>query len=423
MEHEYQKNKRKDLYRLSLYFLLFFDLLCLGYAFFLSAKTSIPDEIVVTSGKTASISCEVPGKATIVGDHISEQKVNLNEPFHLIAKANTTGDYTLRSSLFGFIELKETSVKVVSPKKVIPCGVPVGIYVKTKGLLVLDTQILSCEDGLNYEPAKNKIKAGDYIRKVNGKEVHSKEEFRQLVMESKGKKITLQLSRNDKKINVSLTPVMTEEGVYKLGIWLRDDTQGLGTITYIDGNKFGALGHGINDYDTGNQMDIGEGSLYEAKILSVQKGEKGNPGELIGQVKYGLGEYLGQIKENGDRGIYGTLQCDAKKLTDMEPVEVAYKQEVKEGKATLRIQLEGKIKDYAIKILKVDGSDRNKKQGILFEITDQELLALTGGVVQGMSGSPILQDGKLVGAVTHVLVNDPTRGYGIFIENMLDAAE
>ena len=420
MEYKYQKNKRKDLYRLSLYFLLFFDLLCLGYAFFLFAKTSIPDEIHVTSGKTASITCDVPGKGSILGKNTSAKNINLNKTFHIVTKENVTGNYTLKSSLFGLIELKETSVKVVSPKKVIPCGVPVGIYVKTKGLLVLDTQSIRGKDGKNYEPAKNKVKAGDYIRKVNGKTVNSKEEFRQTIMGSQGKKVTVELYRDEKKIHISLTPVMTEEGLYKLGIWLRDDTQGLGTITYIDGNKFGALGHGINDYDTGTQMNIGDGSLYEAKILSIQKGEKGNPGELIGQVKYGLGEYLGQIKENGDRGIYGTLQCDAKKLTNMEPMEVAYKQEVKEGKASLRIQLNGKLKDYEIKILKVDGSDRNKKQGILFEITDKELLSLTGGVVQGMSGSPVLQNGRIVGAVTHVLVNDPTRGYGIFIENMLE---
>lgn len=418
MEQEQQIKKRKDIYRLSLCFLLFFDLICLGYAFFLSAKESIPDQICVASGETATFEYEVPGEGTLVAETVS-----LSEPFSISASEDSIGNYTLKSKLFGIFNLKETAVKVVSAKKVIPCGVPVGIYVKTEGLLVLDTQILSCEDGLNYEPAKNIVKAGDYILQINGKTVDSKEEFQEEVMNSGGEKVTLLVRRSGRKIKVSLTPVMTEEGVYKLGIWLRDDTQGLGTITYIDGNKFGALGHGINDYDTGTQMEIEGGSLYEARILSVQKGEKGNPGELIGQVKYGLGEYLGDISENSDQGIYGTLQCDVNKLTAMEPVEVAYKQDVKEGKAYLRIQLDGKLKDYEVQILKVDGSDRNKKQGILFEITDQELLEKTGGVVQGMSGSPIIQDGKLVGAVTHVLVNDPTRGYGIFIGNMLDAAE
>lgn len=360
MDQNNQLEKRKDYYRLSLYFLLFFDILCLLYAFFISSKNTIPANATLTSGKNASV------------------------------------------------------------KKVIPCGLPVGIYVKTEGLLVLDTQILACEDGLNYEPAKNIVKTGDYILKINGKTVETKEEFQDAVMVTGGKNVDLLIRRDGEKIKVSITPVMTREGVYKLGIWMRDDTQGLGTITYIDGDKFGALGHGINDYDTGTQMEIGEGSLYEARILSVQKGEKGEPGELIGQVKYGIGEYLGVIEENSAAGIYGTLKCDVSKLTKMEPAEVAAKKEVKRGKAYLRIQLDDEIKDYEVKILKTDKSDRNQKQGILFEIKDKELLEKTGGIVQGMSGSPILQDGKIVGAVTHVLVNDPTRGYGIFIENMLE---
>lgn len=427
MDQEIKFKKRRDVYRLSLYFLLFFDILCLGYAFYLSAKNQIPDSIRLSSGETGTFSYEIPASASLSSEETNGSKSNvvetfsLNKPFSLNA-GNGTGDYTLNSKLFGMLDLKETKVKVVSSKKVIPCGVPVGIYIKTEGLLVLDTQILSCQDGLNYEPAKNIVKPGDYILRINGKLVDTKEEFQEMVMDSGGKKVNLLLRRDGKRIKVSLNPVMTTDGVYRLGIWLRDDTQGLGTITYIDGDKFGALGHGINDYDTGTQMEIGGGSLYEARILSVQKGEKGNPGELVGQVQYGIGEYLGEVEVNGSEGIYGTVKCDISQITSMKPMEVAYKQDVKKGKAKLRIELDGKIHDYDIKILKVDGSDRNKKQGILFEITDKELLSKTGGVVQGMSGSPIIQDGKLVGAVTHVLVNDPTRGYGIFIENMLDAA-
>ena len=421
MEQEIKFKKRKDLYRLSLYFLLFFDILCLGYAFYLSAKNSIPDSISLSSGEKATFSYEIPASAVLSSADGKNDcySVHLNQPFSLNAGANE-GSYTLNSKLFGVLDLKETKVNVVSEKKVIPCGVPVGIYIKTEGLLVLDTQILSCQDGLNYEPAKNIVKTGDYILKLNGKKVDSKEEFQKMIMEYNGKKVELLIRRSGKKIKVSVTPVMTTDGVYKVGIWLRDDTQGLGTITYIDGNRFGALGHGINDHDTGTQMEIEGGSLYEARILSVQKGEKGNPGELIGRVQYGIGEYLGEIEDNGEQGIYGTIKCDINKITEEEPVAVAYKQDVKKGKAKLRIELNGVIKDYEIEIRKVDGSDRNKKQGIMFEVTDKELLAKTGGVVQGMSGSPILQNGKLIGAVTHVFVNDPSRGYGIFIENMLE---
>lgn len=407
MDHIPNYEKRQDFYRVLLYFILFFDLICMGFAFYLSVKESIPDQICVSKGESSTFSYDVPASGTVVTT---------------LETASDTGDYQLNSKLFGLLNLKQTKIKVVEDLEVIPCGLPVGIYIKTEGLLVLDTQILNCVDGLNYEPAKNIVKAGDYVISANGETIETKEELQEIVTKSEGKRIVLGIRRDQKEINVSITPVMTKEGSYKLGIWLRDDTQGLGTITYINGNQFGALGHGINDYDTGTQMEIEGGSLYQARILSVKKGESGTPGELIGQVKYGEDEYIGKIESNSEEGIYGTLECDIEELTDMEPVPVAYKQDVKKGKAYIRFVLDGESRDYEIKILKVDGSDKIKKQGILFEITDEELLEKTGGVVQGMSGSPIIQNGKLIGAVTHVLVNDPTRGYGIFIENMLGAA-
>ncbi len=363
MKQQINYKKRQDFYRVLLSFLLVFDLVCLGFSFYLSKQEPILDEVSPSSGK------------------------------------------------------------IMDEKMVIPCGLPVGIYVKTEGLLVLDTQTLSCTDGLNYEPAKNIVKEGDYIKSLNGKRVDSKEEMQDLVENSGGEKIKLGIVRDEKETTVMISPIMTNDGIYKLGIWLRDDTQGLGTITYIDGTRFGALGHGINDYDTGKQMEIEGGSLYQARILSVKKGESGSPGELVGQVEYGADKYIGKIESNSEEGIYGTIECDVRKLTDQSEMPIARKKDVKKGKAYIRFVLDGKVKDYEIKIIKTDEAKRNKRQGILFEIRDEELLRVTGGVVQGMSGSPIIQNGRIVGAVTHVLVNDPTRGYGIFIENMLEATE
>ena len=359
MEQHINYKKRQDYYRVLLSFFLVFDLFCFGFSFYLSGWEQSSDEVSLSSGKVAD------------------------------------------------------------EKTVIPCGLPVGIYVKTEGLLVLDTQTLSCTDGLNYEPAKNVVKEGDYIVSINGKAVGSKEEMQDIIENSSGEKLKLGIVREGKETTVMVSPVMTNDGTYKLGIWLRDDTQGLGTITYIDGTRFGALGHGINDYDTGQQMEIEGGSLYQARILSVKKGESGSPGELIGQVEYGADKYIGKIESNSEEGIYGTIDCDVRMLTDQSEMPIAHKKDVKKGKAYIRFVLDGKAKDYEIRIVKIDKSERNKKRGILFEIEDEELLGKTGGVVQGMSGSPIIQDGKLVGAVTHVLVNDPTKGYGIFIENML----
>ena len=360
MKHDIIYKKRQGFYRVLLLFLLVFDFCCMGLTYYVTGTRTVSEEI-----------------------HVS-------------------------------------SAKVTDEKMVIPCGLPVGIYVKTDGLLVLDTQILTCADGLNYEPLKNIIKPDDYLVSVNGKKLTSKEELRDLVEKSKGEKLKIELLRSEKKILVSVRPVLANDGTYKLGVWLRDDTQGLGTITYIDGDKFGALGHGINDYDTGTQMEIEGGSLYQARILSVKKGESGTPGELVGHVDYDETKYIGRIESNREEGIYGRIECNVEDLTDYSPMPVTDKKSVKKGKAHLRFVLDGQWKDYEIRILKVDKTGRNKKQGILFEIVDEELLGKTGGVVQGMSGSPIIQDGKLVGAVTHVLVNDPTRGYGIFIENMLE---
>ena len=363
MNQSINYKKRQDFYRVLLSFFLIIDLVCLGFSFYLSKEEQIFNEVSPSSGK------------------------------------------------------------ITDEKMVIPCGLPVGIYVKTEGLLVLDTQTLTCADGLNYEPAKNIVKEGDYIKSLNGERVDSKEEMQDLVEKSGGERMKLGIVRDNKETTVMISPIMTNDGTYKLGIWLRDDTQGLGTITYIDGNRFGALGHGINDYDTGEQMEIEGGSLYQARILSVKKGESGTPGELVGQVEYGAEEYIGKIESNSEEGIYGTIECDVRKLTDQSEMPVADKKDVKKGKAYIRFVLDGRPKDYEIKILKTDSSKRNKRQGIMFEIKDGELLRMTGGVVQGMSGSPVIQNGRIVGAVTHVLINDPTRGYGIFIENMLEAAE
>lgn len=423
MNQKISLHDRKKQYRKMLCLLLLFNLLCLAYSFYQSVRDTIPDHIHLFAGEQSTFSYGIPASGTLVPEEENVQPVSLNLKKPFTMKANATGSYVLNSKLFGIIELKQTEVKVLKTKEVIPCGLPIGIYVKTEGMLVLDTQILSCKDGLNYEPAKNIVKAGDYILQVNGKQVDGKEEFRKLVTDSEGKDMKLLINRDGKKFQVSVTPIMTKEGTYKLGIWVRDDTQGLGTLTYISGNKFGALGHGISDMDTGTRMEIEGGSLYEARILSVQKGEKGNPGELVGQVRYGENQYLGTIDKNTGFGIYGTLAKPLSGFSRKQSIPIGLKQEVKPGKAKVRVVLDGVSKDYDIVIEKVDGSNKNIKKGMVLRITDKELLQKTGGIVQGMSGSPIIQNGKFIGAITHVFVDDPTRGYGVFAETMLTEAD
>ena len=211
---------------------------------------------------------------------------------------------------------------------------------------------------------------------------------------------------------------------YKLGIWVRDNAQGLGTVTFLNGDsRFGALGHGIHDMDTGKLLAISRGTLYSTSIKDIQKGADGTPGGMEGIIIYNNYNVLGTIEQNTEEGIYGEIGRIDTLFSDQAPVETAAKEEIREGAATIRCAVEGEVKEYDIEITKIDTHAKEANKGLEIRVTDQDLLSVTGGIVQGMSGSPILQDGKLVGAVTHVFVSDPARGYGIFIENMLKNVE
>lgn len=319
-------------------------------------------------------------------------------------------------------EAKEISANVsAGTKKVIPGGFTIGIYVETKGVLVLGTQAITSSDGLNYEPAKNILRAGDYIIQVGMIPIENKRELVDVLNSTKGRATVFHLVRDGKKVEVKLKPIEAKDDkTYKIGAWVRDNTQGLGTMTYIDGNNFGALGHGISDMDTEEKMDIKKGSLYKADIFSIQKGKKGTPGEIIGQINYSDLNKMGEIKNNTKYGIYGTINGKNLENINKEEMEVGFKKEVKKGKAYIRSYIDGSCKDYEITIEEIDKSDENMLKGMKISITDERLLAQTNGIVQGMSGSPIIQNGKLIGAVTHVFVNDPQKGYGIFIEHMLE---
>ena len=316
--------------------------------------------------------------------------------------------------------VSEEMSKKWANKKVIPGGTPVGIYIETEGALVLGTEAVEATDGLLYEPARNIIKAGDYIKKVNGIAIHSKEELTEEVKKQGNSPIVLEVLRKNKMLSVKVEPVKEKESKeWQLGIWVRDNSQGIGTLTYISENQFAALGHGIHDIDTGDKMDIDRGYIFGSKILSIKKGEKGKPGEMVGVVCYDFKKPYGTIKKNTDYGICGEVSEELLNQVENEPVEIGWKKEVHKGKAYLRSAISGTLEDYEVEIKSVDASNKNLAKGMVIQITDKRLLKLTNGIVQGMSGTPILQDGKLIGAVTHVFVQDSAQGYGTFIENML----
>ena len=313
------------------------------------------------------------------------------------------------------------NAKAEDGERVIPCGMPIGIYMQTDGIMVIGTSTVISQTGMEEEPAKDIIRAGDYILAYNGTAINEKEELLQMVENGGGADAVLTIRRDGETMNIRVKPVNTSPGEYQLGIWVRDDTQGIGTMTYIDENRnFGALGHGISDIDTGKLVAISDGELYQTQIRSIIKGEAGNPGSLAGVICYGKGAECGDISSNTQCGIFGTVTEAFLTSVDQEWVEVAAKEEVRTGEAVIRTTLDGVQNDYAISILEVNPSGSGGNKEIVLQVTDPQLLEKTGGIVQGMSGSPILQDGKLIGAVTHVLVQDSTKGYGIFIEDMMD---
>ena len=268
------------------------------------------------------------------------------------------------------------------------------------------------------------MKSGDYIIGINGVEIHDKKQLMEQVEKLNDQEVELSIYREQKNLNVKMKAVESAAKKYKLGIWVRDNVQGLGTITFLTkNNRFAALGHGIHDVDTSTLLTIKRGTLYRTSIQKVQKGSKGNPGTMEGIIVYNRFHQLGVIEKNTDAGIYGELNSDRSWIGEEVPIQVAEKEEIKTGEARIRCYIDGEVKEYSIRVTQIDKESDQVNKGMVIQVTDTELLEKTGGIIQGMSGSPIIQNGKLIGAVTHVFVQDSTKGYGIFIENMLKEEE
>lgn len=317
-------------------------------------------------------------------------------------------------------EQTEVSTEAISGDTVLVGGMPVGIYMETDGVMVLDTEHIEGLDGTAYEPAAHLVKGGDYITALNGKTIENKKDLMNALKKLDEKTVVLQLRRDEETLDVKIQPVECKPDEYKLGIWVRDNIQGLGTITFLTkSSRFGALGHGIHDIDTNVLLSIADGTLYKTSIHSIKKGENGIPGSMEGIIVYNGYNKLGTVEKNTEEGIYGRLDKIDDLFAEQIPVETASVDEIETGDATMRCYIDNEVHEYSIKVTDIDYSGQEVNKGLVIQVTDPELLEKTGGIIQGMSGSPILQNGKLIGAVTHVFVQDSTKGYGIFIENML----
>lgn len=303
-------------------------------------------------------------------------------------------------------------------RTLIPVGHTIGIKLFSEGVVVVGLAEVETGDGLSAPGAVCGLKVGDVIEEANGNAVESSEQFAQMLQ--CGGTVELAVSRDGTDLTLAAEPVLGPDGTYRLGAWIRDSMAGIGTVTFYDPETgaFGALGHGITDSDTGLLMPLGDGAVMDASVKAVKKGASGDPGELRGS--FNLTEDMGTLCANTDRGIFGVLdQCD---FALGEAVPVASPGEAHTGPAVILSNISGDmVETFDIELIRVvEGSET---QNLLIRVTDPELIERTGGIVQGMSGSPILQDGKLIGAVTHVMIDDPTKGYGILIENMLTQVE
>ena len=347
----------------------------------------------------------------------------------------------------------------ISVEGVYACGRLTGIYEQTEGVLVVNTTEVTDEDGKKVNPADKKVQCGDYILSVNGRTVADKEELseavndimkqydeshedkcgtvesqKEIINENKSdsgeikseinkRMVKVKFLRGGEKMSADITPVRMDDGRYYMGIWVKDDLAGIGTITYYtkDG-RFGALGHGIGDgTQSGNLLYANSGDLYSMKLTKIKKGKSGAPGEIGGVVYFGKKSHIGTLDCNSNLGIYGQLDSDELSEYAAEDTyyPVAGKDEIHTGSAQMISEISGKLEKYNLEITNIDNKATDTNKGMELKVTDDRLIELSGGIVQGTSGSPIIQDGKIIGAVTHVFVDDPTGGYGICIDEML----
>lgn len=324
------------------------------------------------------------------------------------------GEGTIVFKLFGFIPIRKVKVNILPEEDVYIGGVPIGISLSTDGAVVISESLVNTIDG--EITTNDYFKSGDIIKSINGQEIHSLEQVSNLLENSDGH-VQVEYIRKNQIENADVNLLKTEQG-YKLGLWVKDDISGVGTLTFVkqDDNSFAALGHPITDGKEGNIIPISSGKVYDCSLIGISKGERNNPGEL--KCVFMQSGEKGDIVKNNDYGIFGHLK-NLDGLVDANlTAKLGGRLGVKPGKATIISSISGIREEYEIEIIKANFQSNSGDKSLVIRVTDKRLLDLTGGIVQGMSGSPIMQNGKLIGAVTHVFLTDPTKGYGVYTDWM-----
>lgn len=387
-------------------FILIIFILLIIYIY-VSFITLIPDNIILLKGENLQVR-SLPGIRFIYTASTSNNNINTNNA---------------EITLFENIHLKNISITTMEDMEVVPVGKIIGLKLYTNGVLIVGMSEIEDKNNILNKPYENSdIEEGDTILKINEKEVENIDILKNIVNESKGENLELTLLRNGNVITTSIKPIETNDNNYKLGLWVKDAATGVGTMTFYEpsSNSFAVLGHGITDSDTDSLINIDSGELVTSRIISVKKGEIDNPGEIKGTIVNQ--QTIGSVTKNTQFGVYGVLNNFSELNIDTsKKVKVALRDEIKEGDAKILCALDNSniTKEYDIKIEKIYKDNEYNNKSMLIRVTDKELLNKTGGIIRGLSGAPIIQNEKFVGAITNVLVSNPKIGYAIFADLMI----
>lgn len=386
---------------------------------------SLPDHLRLPQGHAHELSLGIPFSTAVptAGQGLAVER---GEPLQLAAEQ--TGRYTLDVKLFGLIPIRRMTVDVVPEIRVVPGGHSIGVRLQSHGVQVVGFASIQDEEGRVHQPGRAAgLQVGDTIVAIDGRPVRGEDHAVHLFQEAgrRGREISLTIQRGDERLERTVKPVKEKDtGRWRVGLYIRDGASGVGTLTFYHPptRKFGALGHVIAEGESRRPFAFAQGQITAADVVKIQKGKRAAPGEKITSHPEAGGR-LGTIEKNTPFGIFGRLHVPLKNPLYEEPLPVAMASQVKEGPAEILTVVDGqKIERFQVEIVRLIRQPTAEGKNMIVQVTDPRLLEATGGIVQGMSGSPIIQDGRVVGAVTHVFVNDPTRGYGVLIEWMLQEA-
>jgi stage IV sporulation protein B len=404
---------------------LLVSLVALGFCQPLKEMIEIPKQLTLFEGQEYSFETSLPVSTNMQGNEVEAfSTTKSNNTLSINAKESGEGYMMLEMA---GIPIKKVDVNVLSDFKVVPGGQSIGVKLNTLGVLVVGHHQIETEEGKQSPGEIAGVEVGDIIKEINGKKIEKMSDVTPFVQESgkTGKPLDLVIARENEEIKTKLIPMKDKnDHAYRIGLYIRDSAAGIGTMTFFhpDSKKYGALGHVISDMDTKKPIVVQDGQIVRSTVTSIHKGSNGEPGEKLARFSADK-EIIGNITRNSPFGIFGELSKQVDNGIMDEAIPITLSHQVKEGPAKILTVVENdKVEEFDVEVVSSVPQKFPATKGMVVKITDERLLNKTGGIVQGMSGSPIIQDGKLIGAVTHVFVNDPTSGYGVHIEWMLNEA-